>query len=69
MGRVRVGAKTAPLTTQDPTNNGSDGRASAGVEFAAYFDSTLFLDSKGGGAWALFVGGVMGHGSQVLRAT
>ena len=66
MGRVRVGAKTAPLTTQDPNDNGSDGRASAGVEFAAYFDSTLFLGSTGVGVWALFVGGVIGHGSQVL---
>ena len=37
MRRVRVGTKTAPLTTQDPTNNGSDGRASEGVEFAARF--------------------------------
>ena len=68
MGRVRVGTMTASLTTQDPNDNGSDGRASAGVEFSAYFDSTHFLGSKGGGAWVLFVCGVIGHGSHVLQA-
>ena len=68
MGTVRVGTKTASLATQDPNDNSSDGRASAGEEFSAYFDSTLFLGSKGGGALALFVGGVIGHGSQVLQA-
>ena len=62
MGRVHVGTKTASLTTQDPTDNGIDGRASAGEEFSAYFDSTLFPGSKGGGAWALSVVGVIGHG-------
>ena len=65
LGRVRVGTKIAPLTTQETNDNGSDGRAAAGVEFAAHFDSTLLLGSGGGGAWA-FVGGVIGHGSEVL---